>query len=110
MKKSGLQPSDQAEILKWIAQTPGIHEVILFGSRALGQARAGSDVDLAIRCTADANPANVVRQLSTRLNESSQLPYRFDVIAIELTTHQGLLEHIGRFGRRIWPLESGAQF
>jgi uncharacterized protein len=106
-KKSGLSDSDQRVIEETIERTPGISEVVLFGSRAMGTARIGSDVDLIVRCLPGVTPAEVVRALSSALNEESCLPYRFDVIAFELTAHRELLEHVARFGRPIWRMTRG---
>ena len=36
----------------WAEQTPQVQEAYLFGSYAKGEARAGSDVDIAIRASA----------------------------------------------------------
>jgi predicted nucleotidyltransferase len=43
----------QLDILKdWAQHTPQVQEAYLFGSYAKGEARAGSDVDIAIRASA----------------------------------------------------------
>ena len=43
----------QLDILRsWAEQTPQVQEAYLFGSYAKGEARAGSDVDIAIRASA----------------------------------------------------------
>jgi predicted nucleotidyltransferase len=46
---SGLLARDQALILSAIKMFPEIEQVILFGSRAKGTYKKGSDVDLAIK-------------------------------------------------------------
>lgn len=100
--ESGLSKTDLETIKKAITSTKGISEVILFGSRAIGTAKTGSDVDLAIRCTQGAVPSEIVRTLSTTLNEETPLPYKFDVIALDLITNKDLLAHIHRFGKKLW--------
>lgn len=43
----------QLDILRsWAEQTPQVQEAYLFGSYAKGEARTGSDVDIAIRASA----------------------------------------------------------
>ncbi len=101
-KNAGLSVEDRRDIEDAITRTGGIAEVILFGSRALGTYRPGSDVDLAIRCERGVDPGHVVSELSTLLNEETSLPYRFDVIALEQLVHEGLKEHVRGFGKRLY--------
>ena len=43
-----LQPELHLFLVEWAQQYPEIEQIILFGSRALGNAKRGSDVDLAV--------------------------------------------------------------
>lgn len=66
---------------------------ILFGSRAIGNYKKGSDVDIAV--------IGNERKLSYCLNELSNLPYFFDVVNLEKIHSQKLLEHIQRVGKSL---------
>ena len=68
-------------------------KAILFGSRAKGDYRKGSDVDLAI----DGDE----RRVSYLLNEETNLPYRFDVINLQKISNRALSEHIKRVGKTV---------
>jgi nucleotidyltransferase substrate binding protein (TIGR01987 family) len=72
--------------------------VILFGSRAKGNAAASSDVDLALEGVDDVLMGEAIR----RELEDLPLPYRFDVQCLDTIKHQPLREHIDRVGVRIW--------
>lgn len=78
-----------------------IHRAVIFGSRAMGNYKPGSDVDLAIFCTA--NDEETALQLSVVLNQELPLPYRFDVVPYNTIDNPGLREHIDRYGIQIYP-------
>ncbi len=45
----GLRPQDLAEIIGLIRQFSDIEETVIFGSRAKGNYKKGSDIDIAIK-------------------------------------------------------------
>jgi len=45
-KNIGVTETDKEEILKVLKKFPEVEEAIIFGSRALGNHKPGSDVDL----------------------------------------------------------------
>ena len=98
---TGLRTDDLEHIRKALDQVPGLRMAVVFGSRAKGTHRPGSDVDLAI-FGESVKAADLVR-LSEQLNEDSPLPYRFDVVQYETLASEDLRSHIDRVGLRIWP-------
>ena len=42
----GLPDADSAAVLDLLKQQPGLEQVLLYGSRAMGRHHSGSDVDL----------------------------------------------------------------
>ena len=92
----GLRDSDIVHITDAISQFDEISEVLLFGSRAKGNYKIGSDVDLAIE--GDRVTPTMVLELSDCLNEEKPLPYFFDVIQYETIDELRLVEHIDRVG------------
>ena len=96
----GLLERDIAAITQAISQFPEISQTILFGSRAKGNYKPGSDVDLAIKGT-EINYATVSR-LSFILNEELILPYFFDIVHYEKITEPKLIQHIDRVGKVLY--------
>lgn len=78
-----------------LATFPTIEQVILYGSRAKGNYRPGSDIDLAI------SGANVTEQqmlqLASRLDDLL-LPYTIDLCQLDAIRNPALSEHIKRVG------------
>jgi uncharacterized protein len=74
----GLRETDLLYLHQLFANEPTIEQVWLYGSRAKGTHRPGSDVDLAL-----VGP-NISRQLKAHihavLEENSPIPYFFDVV------------------------------
>ncbi|MDK9692879.1 MAG: nucleotidyltransferase domain-containing protein [Sulfurimonas sp.] len=78
------------EKIREVLHANGVKKAFIFGSRAKGNYKMGSDVDLAV----DANE----RQISYILNEETNLAYFFDVLNLEKIKNKNLLEHIKRVG------------
>lgn len=92
----GLLERDMTHIMEAIGMFPEIETVILFGSRAKGNYKPGSDVDLAIQ-GADVGYETAVR-LADILNEEKPLPYFFDVLDYARIADPESLAHIDRVG------------
>ena len=82
----------ELETIKKIANSLNIEKIIHFGSRAKGNYKKGSDVDLAI--------IGDERKFSYYLNEETNLPYFFDVVNLKKLNDE-ILEHIKRVGKDI---------
>lgn len=100
----GLLDRDLKNILKAIAHYPEIDEAVIFGSRAMGNYKKGSDVDLAI--LGEKINRKVVRRLSEDLNENYPLPYFFDVICYQDLSNEELKKHIDSVGKLIYKRDS----
>ena len=87
-------------IMKTIASLPEIQEAVLYGSRAMGNHKNGSDIDIAV-AGKNLSPDTVLR-LSTLLNEELPLPYYFDVTDLSRLEHRELAEHIEKHGKVIF--------
>ena len=77
-------------------QFPDIEKVILFGSRAMGNSKKASDVDLAI--SGKEVQAETALRLRMVLNEELPLPYFFDVVRYETIGNAKLKQHIDEHG------------
>jgi len=84
-------------IIATLKSFPEITQAAIFGSRAMGNFKNGSDVDIAI-FGEGANELVAIR-LSSLLNESSSLPYKFDIVAYEPCKNIELRAHIDNYGK-----------
>jgi predicted nucleotidyltransferase len=91
----GLSSNDLNIITKILKQYPEISEAFIFGSRAKGTHKAGSDVDIAIKGN---GLDELVSSISGQLNEETPLPYTFDVVVYNPLSKDELQEHIQRVG------------
>lgn len=72
-----------------------IETVVLFGSRAKGNYKTGSDIDIAL--TGEGINLNDLIELSNSYDELL-LPYKLDLIIYERITEPELKNHIDRVG------------
>jgi predicted nucleotidyltransferase len=96
MKRFGLKPEQIDSICQCFAQYPAIEQVILYGSRAKGNFKNGSDIDLTI---IDANAAfSELAQLENKLDDLL-LPFKIDLSLKRHISNSALLSHIDRIGK-----------
>ena len=103
MNTFGLSQTSFNLLVKAFASFPQIEKVIVFGSRAKGNYKPGSDVDLAIvgkRCT-----PKLAMELSVKVNEEMPIPYSVDIIDYSSLTHPDLQEHINSVGKLLYQRE-----
>jgi uncharacterized protein len=93
--KFGLTESTISRISSVFAAVPEIEQVILYGSRAMGTFRKGSDIDLTIKGNqvTYAQLQRIENQLDDLL-----LPYTIDISLLQQIDNPDLLEHIKRVG------------
>jgi uncharacterized protein len=96
----GLRDSDMAEIIAVLERFPEIESAKIFGSRAKGTERPGSDVDIAL--VGDGVGFDIVAKVRALLEEQSTMPYLFDIVDLTHLTHESLREHIERVGVAIY--------
>lgn len=96
----GLLEKDLKYIVEAVRNYPEIEEVIIFGSRAIGNYKKGSDVDLAL--IGENIDRKTVRRLSDDLNEECLLPYFFDVVNYHEISNKELKKHIDSVGKSIY--------
>ncbi|MBF0123877.1 MAG: nucleotidyltransferase domain-containing protein [Magnetococcales bacterium] len=101
MSHTGLSDRELALMHTVFRQIPEIREVVVFGSRAKGNYRPQSDVDLALVGVADELKAEAISEALDQL----PMPYKFDVKAYDGIRYPPLLEHIHRVGVSIYVRE-----
>ncbi len=94
--KYGLKQSDLEDMDRIFSMFDDVEKVVLFGSRAKGTYKPGSDIDIALKGR-DVKEKTVSR-LAMLLNEESLLPYFFDVVNYTELKNKDFIEHIDRVG------------
>lgn len=74
---------------------PAIGAALLYGSRAKGNFKPGSDIDLTL--VGDGIQTQELAEVEQELDDLL-LPYTFDLSLLHSLTHPGLKEHIRRVG------------
>ena len=100
MNEPDLSRRELDSIADVLSAYPNIDEAILFGSRAMGRATRGSDVDIALK--GNKLSRETVTIVSYRLNEESFMPYRFDILSYDAITSEELRAHIDRVGMVVY--------
>jgi len=98
-KAFGLSPRILDMLDRAIGRFPAIAEAKIFGSRAMGNYKNGSDIDLAV-FGPDLDAATV-RKLSTLLNEELPITHHVDVVWYEACENADLKAHIDEHGRNL---------
>lgn len=92
----GLSSETQAKILGVLSDFTQVSEAILYGSRAMGTFKPGSDIDLTLK--GDGLNLSVLNQIRTQLDDLL-LPYTFDLSIHDQIDNADLLDHIKRVGK-----------
>ena len=93
--KFGLSEDQIRQIRDVLARHPKIIEAVIFGSRAMGNYKEASDVDIALE--GDVN-ASLAAKVKAELEEDTLLPFFFDVVAYPTIDNPELKKHIDTFG------------
>ena len=97
----GLSEQVVKAIQSVFAKHAGIKKAVLYGSRAKGNHRPGSDIDIAL-IAPDLGLTELLK-IETDLDELS-LPYKIDLSLLHLIENQDLLDHIQRVGVEFYRL------
>lgn len=93
---TGLSDAQISRIISVIESYPGIRQAVLFGSRAMGSHRYGSDIDIAL--DADNLPIEDLLHLHTLIDDLN-LPFIVDLVHIQRINNEDLIDHIHRVGK-----------
>lgn len=106
--KFGLLESDMTSIMEVISNHDGVDQAFLFGSRAKGNFKPGSDVDLALK--GKNLDFETVSKISYILNEETLMPYKFDVINYHSIREPELIHPIDRAGIEVFNRKKESHF
>lgn len=96
----GLKEFELEYIIDAIKKFHEIEKAVIFGSRAEGNYKPGSDVDIGIY--GENITFDTVSALHAMLEEKGPLPYFFDIVDYTHLSHKELKEHIDRVGKVIF--------
>lgn len=91
----GLSQTVYNKLLNVFKTTPAIDEAVLFGSRAKGTFKTGSDIDIALK--GKKLDTILLRKIEMSI-EDLVLPYHVDLILFNQIQEPNLIEHINRAG------------
>lgn len=97
--KFGTPDSSMTQIVALLRSTEGVETAKIFGSRAMGNYRDGSDIDIAV--VAPSLDHNQYLRLCSKLDDLF-LPYKIDLVLIHQVDNSSLIEHIDRVGIELW--------
>ncbi len=95
----GLSDNTIERIRGVLGQFDAVDSAVLFGSRAKGTFKPGSDIDLTV--VGENLTARDLSQISDALDEL-MLPYQIDLSVFHLIDHKPLREHIERVGKVVF--------
>jgi len=92
----GLSRTSVQQIQQLFSRFSQIDTVILYGSRAKGNYRPGSDIDLTLK-TQKQEDLHLLTDVMNALDDLN-LPYGFDISLFQHIKNDSLIEHINRVG------------
>lgn len=102
LPSTGLSEYALGKIHSVFKQYPQIDSVILYGSRAKGTFRQGSDIDLTIKLKPGFSPnLSLHHRIASQL-EDLDLIYTIDLSFYQLIENPDLIDHIDRVGIRFY--------
>jgi len=96
---TGLTAADLQAIQNTFRAFPGICEAILYGSRAKGNFRPGSDIDLTLKGNGLSHQDLLNIELAL---DDLLLPYKIDLSLYHQIDNPQLLDHIARVGKSLY--------
>ncbi len=100
MSEYGIPEKSYNLILKSFKKFNDIEKVILFGSRAIGNFKPGSDIDIAV--IGKNVDDNLIKKLSVLINQKIPVPYSADILNFNTIKNKSLTEHINTYGKTIY--------
>jgi predicted nucleotidyltransferase len=100
--KYGLSQITLLKIINVLQQSPEIESAILYGSRAKGNFKPSSDIDIVLK--GDDLNLQILSQVSLKLDDLL-LPNKFDLSIYHHITNKELSDHITRAGKTLYHAE-----
>jgi len=95
----GLKEETLSSIREVFRRYPELAEVIIYGSRAKGNYRPGSDIDLTLK--GERLNLRILNRIANELDDLL-LPYSFDLSVYSQIENSDLIDHIQRVGQPLY--------
>jgi len=95
-KEFGLSNETVEKIREVFSSFPEVEEALIYGSRAKGNFKPGSDIDLTLK--GERLTHNILSRIITKLDDLL-LPYIIDTALFDSIDNKDLLDHISRAGK-----------
>lgn len=95
----GIYEKSFSLILDVFKSFPEIKEAIIFGSRAMGNYKHGSDIDIALK--GDINQ-QLLAKIRGVLEDEISTPYLYDVVVFDQLENENTIQHIEKYGKLIY--------
>jgi len=92
----GISEEIVEKICNVLSRHPSVEKAVLYGSRAKGTFKPGSDIDLSLH--GSTITLNELGDIDAELDDLL-LPYTFDLLIFDTLKHADLREHIVRVGK-----------
>jgi predicted nucleotidyltransferase len=102
----GLKGTTIQKIQEVLAAFPQVHTAVLYGSRAKGNYKNGSDIDLTLK--GDNLNLRILNKIEWALDDL-YLPYTFDLSAFNQIDNPDLIDHINRIGQVFYERKPGKE-
>jgi predicted nucleotidyltransferase len=93
----GILPKSYQLLLKTLSEFIEIEKAAIYGSRAIGNFKKGSDIDLVVYGSKISQ--ETIFKLKTKLEQELPIPYFFDLTHYEELSNPELKNHIDHFGK-----------
>lgn len=93
----GITTKSYETIISYFENVKNLECVYIFGSRAVGNYKKGSDIDLVVK--GDNVTDELVAELNYNLNEVLPIPYFIDVLNYNTITNDELIKEIDKKGK-----------
>jgi predicted nucleotidyltransferase len=103
MSQFGLSDQSLETVRDILASCPEVEKALVYGSRAMGNYRAGSDIDITL---IGAQLSMDVLFKLVRLFDESNLPYMVDLSIMANINNPNLSDHIERVGQVLYQRDS----
>ena len=95
----GLSINESSQIIQLISNHNEVEEIVLFGSRAKGNFKKGSDVDLTLK--GDKLNLYLLNDISREISDLN-MPYTIDLSIYHQIKNDELINHIERIGQVVF--------
>jgi predicted nucleotidyltransferase len=93
----GLSENIVIKINEVLKQFPAVEKAVIYGSRAKGNFKSSSDIDIALKGKID---LQVLSRITLKLDDLL-LPYKFDLSIYNHIANSALIDHIDRIGKTL---------